>query len=498
MVSVTARSADETPKLNTVLVLSKGDCVKAAKRPLVVDLDGTLSKTDTHLELMVNFVSQRLTNAFPLVGLLTKDRATMKGELFRRAPINAGLLPLNTDVNALIDHARAERRPIALITSSDQHLANAVADAFGPFDHVLASKPGNHLKASTKADALVELFGHKGFDYVGNDLADVKVFSRAYEGFLASPKAGLMKKATATGTPMTAVGGAQSQWPALFRAIRPHHWVKNALIVIPASAAWLAFSDVFVPLVVAFMAFSFMASSVYLVNDMWDVQHDRLHPKKKTRPLASGELTMITAGAVAPLLSLVALVGSWLYLGWMFSIVLVVYAAATLAYSTWLKRVPLVDVFILAGLYGLRIVAGAVAVSVPLSLWLTAFGTFAFLSLAFIKRFTDLNNNPGVSSIQGRGYLASDAPLVQLFGVVSGFMAAVILALYVDDPILQTMYSVPQFLWAAVPVWLYWISRAWLLAHRGEMNEDPLLFAVTDRVTYFVGVLIVVTLFLAR
>lgn len=472
----------------------------STQTPLVVDLDGTLIKTDTLVELMIQFVSQRLANFFILITLLTKSRTTLKAQLARRAWIDASLLPHNTEVVALVDQARAEKRPVVLATASDEQMAGQVAAAWGPFDHVLASTVGNNLKSDKKADALVELFGEKGFDYVGNDTADIAVFARARAGFLVSPSARLLAQATATGTPVSAIGGARPPLPALIRTLRPHQWAKNGLLVVPALAAQLVFADVIVALLVAFAAFSLMASSVYVVNDVWDLQHDRAHPTKKNRPLASGDMPLAMAALVAPVLAVGSLVGSWVYFGAPVTVVLAIYAAVTLAYSTTLKRVPLVDVFTLAGLYGVRIIAGAVAVNVPLSPWLIAFSLFAFLSLALIKRFTELARHLGSPDnlISGRGYLPTDSPLLALFGVISGFMAGVILALYVDQPIVKELYSTPEFLWIVVPVWLYWISRTWLFAHRGTMNDDPVLFALTDRASYIAGALLVLSFFLAR
>jgi 4-hydroxybenzoate polyprenyltransferase len=271
------------------------------------------------------------------------------------------------------------------------------------------------------------------------------------------------------------------------------------LLVIPALAAWLPFLDAGLAVLVGFVAFSLMASSVYLLNDVWDVQHDRAHPTKKTRALASGDLPMSLAVLLAPVLGLLALSLSWFYFGAPFTIVLGIYAAVTVAYSTLLKRIALIDLFALAGLYGIRIVAGAVAVSVPLSPWLISFSLFVFLSLALIKRVTELGESgEDEALVRGRGYLLSDAPMLSLFGVSSGFMAGVILSLYIEDPAIQSMYSTPALLWAVVPVWLYWISRAWLRTHRGMMNDDPVLFAITDRATYLAGALIVIAVFFAR
>lgn len=469
-------------------------------KPLVVDLDGTLTKTDTLLELMVSFVGERWTRSGMVLSLLMKDRATMKNTLAEKATLDVSLLPMNDDVLALIEAARANKRPVVLATASDQKIAEAVAKQWGPFDAVFASTPGHNLKSHAKVEALVEKYGEKGFDYIGNDVADIAVIEAANEGFLVNPSGRLLRKAQATGTPVTSIDTGSAGASGILRALRPHQWAKNALIAIPALAAQVHFLDAWLAIVLAFGVFSLMASSVYLVNDVVDVHNDRAHPTKKHRPLAAGDMSLVTAVALAPVLGALSFAIALVAFGWVFSLVLALYAASTLAYSAVLKRVVLVDVFVLAGLYGIRLVAGAIAVSVPLSPWLIAFSLFAFLSLALTKRLVEITTNGGDANtlIRGRGYLPSDSMLLTVFGVVSGFMAGVILALYIEDPATQNLYSSPEILWAVVPLWLYWISRSWLLAHRGVLNEDPVLYALTDKASYLVGVALLATLLLAR
>lgn len=472
----------------------------SGKKPLVVDLDGTFSTTDTLLELMAHFVSQRPRNLLTLLGLLGKDRPTLKAQLATRAPIDVGLLPVNPDVVEMIHQAKADKRPVVLATGSDEKIARAVANHWGFFDDVLSSSPGTNLTSTRKAEALVKEFGEKGFDYIGNDTADIAVIQRARKGFLVAPRKSLVKKAQATETPVLAVGSRPAVRRNFFRALRPHQWAKNGLLVIPALAAQLAVSDFLLPVIIGIVLFSLMSSAAYVVNDVLDIQHDRAHQTKKARPFASGQVSIKHGLAAAPLMAAASLVGSWFYFGPHFTAVLALYGVATMAYSLRLKRVVLVDVFVLAGLYGVRILAGAIAVVVPLSPWLITFSLFAFLSLALAKRLTELSSQSSDStgSVRGRGYVVADSSLVSVFGVTSGFIAGVILALYVDDAATRSLYSTPEMLWFVVPIWLYWISRTWLLAHRGNLNDDPVIFALTDKVSYLVGAALVLTLFLAR
>ena len=471
----------------------------AGKKPLVVDLDGTFSTTDTLLELMAHFVSQRPRNIFILLGLLTKDRATVKAQLANRAPIDVSLLPVNPDVVEMIREAKKAKRRVVLATGSDSRVAEAVAKQWGFFDDVLSSSPGTNLTSTEKAKALVERFGDKGFDYVGNDTADISVIQRAENGFLVAPKPSLLKKAEATGTPVVALGSRSPVWWDVFRALRPHQWAKNLLLIVPALAAQSSFAGFALPIIVGIALFSLMSSSAYLVNDVLDIQHDRAHPTKKNRPFASGRVSIRAALLIAPVMAATSVGMSWVYFGSGFTGVLVVYAILTVAYSVKLKRVVLVDVFVLAALYGVRILAGAMAVAVSLSPWLITFSLFAFLSLALVKRFVELSENNRLERVvPGRGYLTSDAPLIALFGVVSGFVGGVVLALYLEDPDTIGAYDNPLVLWGAVPVWLFWITRTWFLAHRKSMKEDPVLFAVTDWPSYVAGALIASAFIFAR
>jgi 4-hydroxybenzoate polyprenyltransferase/phosphoserine phosphatase len=469
-------------------------------KPLVVDLDGTLLHTDTLLELMLAFIRMRWVNIFILTGLLFKDRATMKAELSSRTVLDMSLLPARVSVVELINEARANGRPIVLATASDQAIAERVADAFGPFDEVFASTPGDNLKGHRKAQALVERFGEGGFDYVGNDHPDLVVFQAADTSYLVTSSSGLLRKALTGPGNIQHIPTPTTRLSAVFRALRPHQWVKNLLIFVPALAAQALFFTNSLSLLIAFALFSAMASAVYITNDLFDLSHDRSHPTKKHRPFASGNLPIALGLALIPLLGVGSIIGAWLLLSFEFAIVLVVYAAITFAYSTWLKRIVLVDVFVLTGLYGIRIIAGAVAFSIPVSPWLATFSTFAFLSLALLKRFAEIASiqHSDTLGLPGRGYRQADIHPVSLFGVVSGFVSAVVLALYLEDPDTARIYSLPLLLWVVVAIWLFWITRTWFIAFRGEMKDDPIMFAITDWPSYVAGALIVLTLFIAR
>jgi 4-hydroxybenzoate polyprenyltransferase len=304
---------------------------------------------------------------------------------------------------------------------------------------------------------------------VGNDRHDVPVWSRAREAIRVDRR--------------------PHPWLGLARALRLHQWPKNLLVFVPLLTSHRIFErDAFVIGVHAFVAFSLTASAVYLANDLIDLEDDRRHPRKHARPLAAGEVPIETALALIPVLAIAASLVA-LQLAPDFVALLGAYVAANLLYSLGLKRVVLVDVFVLAGLYTVRILAGAAAAAVPLSHWLLAFSMFVFLSLAFAKRFVEVSNVAAraETEVAGRGYLARDGPLVGMLGTCAGYLSVLVFALYVTSREVVVLYRSPAILWFAVPVLLYWISRVWLLAHRGALNEDPVVFALRDPQSYAAG-----------
>lgn len=235
----------------------------------------------------------------------------------------------------------------------------------------------------------------------------------------------------------------------------------------------------------AFLTFGLCASSVYLLNDLLDLEDDRHHPVKRKRPFASGALPLVWGGAMFPMLLVAAFLMAWLFLPWRFSAVLLGYYGLTLAYSAFLKRRVMVDVVVLAALYTIRIIAGAAAVGAHLTFWLLAFSMFIFLSLALVKRYAELHATKarGLLKTRGRGYEASDLPLISSLGSAAGYLAVLVLALYIQDAKTASLYRHPQAIWLACPLLLYWISRTWIIAHRGQMHDDPVVFAIRDRVS---------------
>lgn len=267
-----------------------------------------------------------------------------------------------------------------------------------------------------------------------------------------------------------------------FRELRLHQWVKNLLVFVPAITSFRILENtLWIPLVWAFLALSFIASAIYVINDIADIRSDREHSVKKFRPIAAGLISKKAGLFVAVMLTLIGLTLGY-FIGLGFLVVLGIYIAATSLYTFWLKRAVLIDCLLLAGLYTIRVIAGGVVTGIQISFWLLAFSSFFFASLAWVKRYAELEvlKKSGRASADGRGYLVTDQPLVLAFGIASAFIAVLIFALYLDSDAVSSLYRVPEIGWLAIPFLMYLIGRLWFKAHRGIMNEDPILFLVKD------------------
>ncbi|KPQ07165.1 MAG: UbiA prenyltransferase [Rhodobacteraceae bacterium HLUCCA12] len=451
---------------------------------LVVDLDGTLIRSDMLLESFWSGFAHDWRTPLRAVAGLARGRAALKARLAECAAPDPAALPYNPAVLERIRDWRASGRPVALVTASDQRLAQSVADHLGLFDEVHGSDGVNNLKGPAKADFLTERFGAGGFAYIGDHSADLPVWQAAQSALTVGASPGLRARVDAMrpgAVHLPAPGGGMG---AALRAMRPHQWLKNLLVFFPMIAGHIFTLQTLVQGILAFVAFGLVASSVYLLNDLLDLSADRAHPRKRTRPLASGALPISRGMAMIPVL-LAAGVAVALILGPMFLAVLAGYYLLTVAYSLWLKRKILVDICVLATLYTLRVIAGGVATDVPLSVWLLAFAAFFFLSLAAVKRQAELVDaeSRGISNASGRGYQVSDLPFVSQMAVSSGFVAVLVMMLYLNGPDVLSKYSSPFLLWGACLVLLYWVARMVLLAHRGLMDDDPVVFATRDRIS---------------
>ena len=469
-------------------------------RTLVVDLDGTLVNTDMLIENLFLFVRFYPLRFFTLVVWLIGGKANFKRRLADAVLPGVDNLPYNTELLAWLEKRKEERYKLVLATASDKRIADAIADHLGIFDEVLGTE-GTNLSSGNKRAALVERFGEDNFEYIGNSSADLTVWRSASVIHVVNPERGVLAAARKIGPVETVFENRSAYFPTLIKALRIHQWVKNLLLFVPLLASHrIMETPLLLDGLLAFIAFGVCASSVYLLNDFLDLPDDRQHPVKCKRPLAAGSLPVLHALFLMPVL----LVGGFVLALWLLPIqfagVLAAYYILTLAYSLWLKRIVMLDVVILAMLYIVRVVAGAAAMSLTVTFWILTFCMFIFLSLAFVKRYTELcddRQRGKTENSSGRGYFPADFELLASLGGASGYISVLVLALYINEASSGTLYQSQEWMWAACPLLLFWLSRVWLLAHRGQMLEDPIVFALRDRVSRLVGVAFVVVFTLA-
>ena len=467
--------------------------------PLCVDLDGTLINTDSLWESCLRLISQKplLLLLLPLWLLLGK--AGFKHKVSQHVVLNPSSLPFNTNLLKFLTHQRLNNRHLVLVTAASEHIAKSISQHLNIFDEVIASDAKHNLSGENKAKVLTERYGEKGFVYAGNANVDLKVWQHAAAAIVVNASKSLTEKVNKLTAVEEVFPAQKTSIKLILKAIRIHQWAKNLLIFAALILAHDWFNIAAIKTVAyAFLSFSFAASAIYLINDLIDLEADRQHQSKRFRPLAAGTLSIPSALILIPALLILSFaIASQINSD--FISILVVYLILTTAYSLVLKPVVLIDVITLTSLYTIRIVAGAVAINVPISYWLLAFSMFIFLSLALIKRFSELKNlieqNKGKSF--SRGYHVEDLPVVSLFGITSGYISVLVMVFYIDDLHASTLYTQPNWLWFVAVSILYWISRMWMLAFRGQMNEDPVAFAIRDRCSYFVTASIAICMYLA-
>jgi 4-hydroxybenzoate polyprenyltransferase/phosphoserine phosphatase len=459
--------------------------------PLCVDLDGSLTPVDTLHESLLDLCRRAPRSLLAFPAWLARGKAFFKHKVAEASRIEAALLPIREELLAWLRSEKASGRHVVLATAANERVAREVAASVGLFDEVLASNEQRNLAGENKRQALVERFGERGFDYVGNDRPDLLVWRSARAAIVVG-SAGLAARAASITTLGRHFAVPRAPWRAWLKAIRAHQWVKNVLVFVPAVVGHRTGQPgVVVASLLAFCAFNFCASSVYVVNDLLDLASDRRHPRKRRRPFAAG---MIGAdrGLALVVLLLAGTAALCLWLNLWFAAVLAAYYLVTWAYSLRLKRAAIVDVMTLAGLYTLRIIAGSAATMIAPSFWLLAFSMFVFLCLGIIKRYAELYDarQQGKVGGHGRGYSNQDLELLMTMGIASGFAAVVVTALYINSPESRLLYRHEQPMWLICPLLLYWLSRMWLLASRGQMDDDPVVFAVTDKSSLATFVLI--------
>jgi 4-hydroxybenzoate polyprenyltransferase len=466
--------------------------------PLVVDLDGTLLRSNLLLERAIAFVREQPLHFLKAIAWALRGNGALRHGLAGATTIDVSVLPYDRAVIDLISAARVVGRPVVLSATERDSGAEQIAEHLQLFDSVVTPEQGS---AACKRDALVARYGEGGFDYVGNARDDIPVWAAARQAYLVNSGAGVTRRAEARGNVGGVIRSERANIRAWAHALRLHQWVKNALIFVPLlSAHQLTNVELLGRGILAFILFGLCASSVYVLNDLLDLEDDRHHNSKRHRPFASGQLS-IQAGLIAfPLLLIAAFAGAFLLLPWQFGAALGIYYILTLSYSLSLKSQMAVDVIALALLYTIRVIAGVAVFQLPLTFWLLAFSTFMFLSLALAKRYGELRDaqtRGRTEKARGRDYDPSDLEMISALGAAAGYQAVIVLALYVRDQNTMALYSHPEVIWLACPLLLFWVTRIWMLTHRGHLHDDPVVFAITDRVSLIVGALFCLVFFAA-
>ncbi len=466
------------------------DPARSVRPPLFVDLDGTLLRTDMLLETTVALLGKNPLYLALLPVWLLRGRAALKGEIARRVDIEPEGLPYHPEFLEFLREEHRAGRDLVLATASHRLVAEPIAKHLGIFRQVIATEAEN-LKGKRKLAAIQASVQGGAFGYAGNGPEDRPLWAVATERIVVG-------KST-SGDFTRAFPSHRGALTGLIKALRVHQWVKNLLVFVPLIMAHRMLElDLLRNVLLAFWSFSLCASTVYVLNDMLDLSADRQHPKKRLRPFASGAISLSSGLLLIPLLLLLAALCA-ATLPPLFTQILLGYFLLTTAYSVFLKQVVLVDILVLAALYTVRLMAGGAAVGVAVSQWLLAFSMFFFLSLACVKRYSELLLMQSMKreGSKGRGYLVVDREQVAHLGTSAGYISVLVLALYINSREVFSLYTKPELLWFICPVLLYWVSRVWMIAHRGNLHEDPIVFALRDKVSYLVGAMCAACIMLA-
>jgi len=458
--------------------------------PVYVDMDGTLVNTDIAQELILQCF-KKLSLFSELIQLAFSGRSKIKRFLALNTEFSEERLPYNQKV---IDYLKAQKeagRSIVLATASDALIAEKVANYLGFFDDVLASEPGNNLKGANKLKAIQAHSGDNGFEYIGDSKADYPIWKAAdLSGFVnvtSDPASIVADKKRHS----LKVNDRNDSFAAFIKAIRPHQWAKNLLVFLPLFFSHLYLNvDALFSAALTFIVFSLCASGIYLVNDLLDIEADREHVTKRKRPFAAAKLRPVTGVLASLLLVFVALVACFFLLNVKTFLVLVIYMIITNLYSFYLKDYSTIDVITLTSLYTIRIVAGAVAVGVVLSPWLFNFSLFFFLSLAYMKRYIEVARYAKEGKLSGRNYSADETNIIMMMGIVNGGIAIFTLTMYLNGEYVLSTYLSPHLLWLICPLLLFWIYRAWMWAKRDKIDDDPVVFAIKDKVSIVTAILV--------
>lgn len=467
--------------------------------PLAVDVDGSLIRGDLLSESALAYLRGSPFRMFAILYWLSKGKAVLKRKLAERVDVDISVLPVNEEFVAYIETEQARGRSIHLATAADGIFAAKLAQRFGFVDGVIASDGVTNLKGEAKARVLAERFP-KGFAYAGDAAADLPVWRAATETVVVDAARSTLRAAEAIRKPIAVIPRRPLGPMTLLKAARVHQWAKNALVAVPLVLGGKAFDlHAWAIVAIGFVLLGVLASSTYLLNDLWDIEDDRRHWSKKHRAFAAGRIP-IAAGLVAAPVGVAAAMAGAALLGSAVFASFAAYLGVTLAYSFRLKRVAVLDVFTLASLFTLRLIIGIALAAVPGSPWLLVFSMFVFASLSFAKRHTEVVRlaASGATRAGGRGYVTADEPFLIGMGVATGMSAVLVMVLYlIDEAFRAGFYTTPAALWTFPCVLFLWLGRVWVLSGRDELNDDPVAFAVKDKPSLALGLVMALAFFAA-
>jgi len=462
---------------------------------IAVDLDGTITFVDTLQETVVLLVKKNPFILFLLPFWLLRGIAFFKLKVAENSELDVTTLPYNQPFIDWLREQRANKKKIVLCTAANNYVAEAISVHLGLFDDIIASDVYTNLKSINKRRALEKRYGERGYDYAGNSSADIEVWAGASQSIIVNANKRLQSEVSKVASVSRVFSSENVKIFDLLNLLRLHQWLKNLLLFVPLLVSHKFDNPQNLNnIIIAFLSFSFCASSVYIINDIFDLESDRKHLIKKNRLISSGKLSIATSLVIAFFtITLSILLGTMV--GTKFLIVLLLYLILTIIYSLVLKSIVLVDCFTLSAFYTFRIIAGGVAISLSLSFWLLLFSVFIFLSLAFLKRYSEivLMKSDGKNILYGRGYIISDVFLLQIMGLSSGYISTLILALYISNgDNVSSLYTHPIVILLMTPLVLFWISWLWFKAARNEIHFDPIIFALRDKVSLSIAFIMVV------
>jgi 4-hydroxybenzoate polyprenyltransferase len=468
---------------------------------LIVDVDQTLIKTDLLWESILLLLKGHILVLFMLPFWLIKGgRALLKTKIADIVTLDVSVLPYNRELIDFLTEFKSKGKELLLASASDKRIVDQISKHLGLFSESFGTTSGCNLKGKKKLNVIQAYCKGRSFSYIGNDKADLPIWALSKKAYVVTGSRTLLRRIKRDQEDVV-VFPRSFKYRSLTDALRVYQWSKNILLFIPLLLAHqILNSSKFISCAIAFFAFNLCASSFYILNDFMDLDADRKHYKKKYRPFASGVLS-IESGVILFLVCLISsLIISVLYFNYQFLMIVLLYCVSTLLYSLVFKKKMVIDVIILSSFYALRIFAGGVAADVPVSEWLLAFSMFFFLSLAFLKRYIELNTSEQLKkNIKGRNYTFGDKLIVQSSGISSGFMSVLVFCLYIaNSKEVRELYTQPKILWFAGPVLIYWILRMWMLAQRGIIDSDPVFYATKDRVSLLTGLVVIFIVIMAN